>query len=149
MTAFRATHGSIAQAVFVGKSGLGLGFAPSLCQTEGMRILGGLGLALLLASGCGDLDSRARALTPPQVCNELCGWPDECFAQLGYPLEGADCVQTCEAQGGLVGFGCISALNSMISCIGTCDVESLTEAEAAAAAERCQGQVDAISAACD
>ena len=114
-----------------------------------MRILGGLGLALLLASGCGDLGSRAEARLEARVCDELCGWPDECFAQLGYPLEGSDCVQTCEAQGGLVGFGCISAINSMISCIGTCDVESLTEAEAAAAAERCQGQVDAISAACD
>ena len=110
-----------------------------------MRILGGLGLALLLASGCGDLGSRAEARLEARVCDELCGWPDECFAQLGYPLEGADCVQTCEAQAGFVGIACISAINSTISCLGTCDVESLTVEQQLA----CQDEAEAISSACD
>ncbi|MBW2159734.1 MAG: hypothetical protein JRH14_07170 [Deltaproteobacteria bacterium] len=114
-----------------------------------MRILGGLGLALLLASGCGDLGSRAEARAASQVCDELCGWPDECFSQLGAPLEGADCVQTCEAQAEVVGVACVSAISSTISCLGTCDVASLTEAEAAAAAAKCQGQAEAIAAACE
>jgi hypothetical protein len=110
-----------------------------------MRILGGLGLALLLASGCGDLGSRAEARIASQVCDELCGWPDECFAQLGAPLEGADCVQTCEAQAELVGIACISAINSTISCLGTCDVESLTLEQQIA----CADEAEAISAACE
>ena len=109
-----------------------------------MRILGGLGFALLLASGCGDLDSRARALTESQVCDEICGWPDECFTALGVPVQG-DCVQTCEAQAGLVGIACISAINSTIECLGTCDVESLTVEQQLA----CQDEAEAISAACD
>ena len=109
-----------------------------------MRILGGLGLALLLASGCGDLGSRAEARLASQVCDEICGWPDECFTQLGAPVEG-NCVQTCEAQAGLVGIACISAINSTIECLGTCDVESLTVEQQLA----CQDQAEAISAACD
>jgi hypothetical protein len=110
-----------------------------------MRILGGLGLALLLASGCGDLGSRAEARIASQVCDELCGWPDECFAQLGAPLEGADCVQTCEAQAELVGIACISAISSTIECLGTCDVESLTVEQQLA----CADEAEAISAACE
>ena len=109
-----------------------------------MRELGGLGLALLLASGCGDLGSRAEARLASQVCDEICGWPDECFTQLGAPVEG-DCVQTCEAQSGLVGIACISAINSTIECLGTCDVESLTVEQQLA----CQDEAEAISAACD
>ena len=59
-------------------------------------------------------------------------------------LEG-DCVQTCEAQSGLVGIACISAINSTIECLGTCDVESLTVEQQLA----CQDEAQAISAACD
>ena len=109
-----------------------------------MRILGGLGLALLLASGCGDLGSRAEARSASQVCDELCGWPDECFTQLGVSLEGADCVQTCEAQVEVVGVACVSAISSTISCLGTCDVESLTLEQQIA----CADEAEAISAAC-
>ena len=109
-----------------------------------MRILGGLGLALLLASGCGDLGSRAEARIASQVCDELCGWPDECFTQLGVSLEGADCVQTCEAQVEVVGVACVSAISSTISCLGTCDVESLTLEQQIA----CADEAEAISAAC-
>ena len=110
-----------------------------------MRLLGGLGLALLLASGCGDLGSRAEARIGSQVCDELCGWPDECFTQLGAPLEGGDCVQTCVAQVEVVGVACVSAISSTISCLGTCDLESLTEAELIA----CQDEALAIEAACE
>ena len=110
-----------------------------------MRLLGGLGLALLLASGCGDLGSRAEARIASQVCDELCGWPDECFTQLGVPLEGADCMQTCEAQVEVVGVACVSAISSTIECLGTCDVESLTLEQQIA----CADAAEAISAACE
>ena len=114
-----------------------------------MKTLGGLGLALLLLGGCGDLGSRAEARLTGQVCDQLCGWPDECFTQLGFPLEGADCVQTCEAQGAIHGFCCVSAISSMISCLGTCDVESLTEEQAAALAMECQDEAAGIESACE
>jgi hypothetical protein len=110
-----------------------------------MRILGGLGLALLLASGCGDLGSRAEARLASQVCDEICGWPDECFTALGVPLQGGDCVQTCEAQAEDVGIECMSAIASTVECLGTCDVESLTLEQQFA----CQGEAEAISAACE
>jgi len=109
-----------------------------------MRIFGGLGLALLLASGCGDLGSRAEARLASQVCDEICGWPDECFTALGVPLQGGDCVQTCEAQAEDVGIACMSAIASTVECLGTCDVESLTLEQQLA----CQGEAEAISAAC-
>lgn len=110
-----------------------------------MRISGGLGLALLLLCGCGDLGSRAEARLASQVCDEMCGWPDECFAQLGVPLQGADCVQTCEAQVEIVGIGCVSAISSTIACLGTCDVQSLTQAELLA----CQDDALQIESACE
>jgi hypothetical protein len=110
-----------------------------------MKILGGLGLALLLASGCGDLGSRAEARLASQVCDEMCGWPDQCFEQLGVPLQGADCIQTCEAQVEVVGIACVSAISSTIACLGTCDVQSLTQAELL----ECQDEALAIEAACE
>ena len=110
-----------------------------------MRILGGLGLALLLVCGCGDLGSRAEARLASQVCDEMCGWPDECFEQLGVPLQGGDCVQACEAQVGVYGIGCVSAISSTIACLGTCDVASLTEEQALA----CQDEARAIETACE
>ncbi|MGB5367449.1 MAG: hypothetical protein WBM75_18630 [Polyangiales bacterium] len=110
-----------------------------------MRILGGLGLALLLASGCGDSGSKARARVGSQVCDELCGWPDECFTQIGVPLQAADCVQTCEAQIEVVGIDCVSAVSTTIACLGTCDPESLTEAELL----DCQDEALAIESACE
>jgi hypothetical protein len=110
-----------------------------------MRIFGGLGLALLLASRCGDLGSRAEASLASQVCDEICGWPDECFTQLGVPVQGGDCVQTCEAQVEVAGIACVSAIASTVECLGTCDVESLTLEQQLA----CQGEAEAISAACE
>ena len=104
-----------------------------------------MGLALLLLSGCGDLGSRAEARLASQVCDEICGWPDECFTQLGIPVQGGDCVQTCEAQVDVVGVACIGAISSTIACLGTCDVQSLTEAELL----DCQDEALAIESACD
>ena len=109
-----------------------------------MRISGGLGFALLLLCGCGDVGSRAEARLASQVCDEICGWPDECFTALGVPLQGGDCVQTCEAQAEDVGIACMSAIASTVECLGTCDVESLTLEQQLA----CQGEAEAISAAC-
>jgi hypothetical protein len=109
-----------------------------------MKLLGGLGLALLLLGGCGDSGS-SRARTAAQVCDEMCGWPDECFAQLGVPVQGADCVQACEAQVEVVGFECVSAISNTIACLGTCDVESLSQSQLLA----CQDAALAIEAACD
>lgn len=116
-----------------------------VCQTEGMRIFGGLGFALLLLCGCGDVGSRAERRLASQVCDEMCGWPDECFTQLGVSLDGADCVQTCEAQAGVYGIECVSAISSTIACLGTCDLESLTQEQALA----CQDEALAIESACD
>jgi hypothetical protein len=75
----------------------------------------------------------------------MCGWPDECFAQLGVPLQGADCVQICEAQVEVVGIGCVRAISSTIACLGTCDVESLTQAQLLA----CQDEALEIEFACE
>jgi hypothetical protein len=80
-----------------------------------------------------------------QVCDEMCGWPDECFVQLGVPLQGSDCVQTCEAQVEIVGIACVSAISSSIACLGTCDVESLSQDELIA----CQDEALAIESACE
>jgi hypothetical protein len=96
-------------------------------------------------SGAGGAGGTADSRTAAQVCDEMCSWPDECFTQLGAPLEGADCMQTCEAQVGLVGVACVSAISSTIECLGTCDVESLTLEQQLA----CQGEAQAISAACE
>ena len=121
-----------------------------LCQTEVMKILGGLGLALLLASGCGDVGSQdvgsaAEPRLASQVCDEMCGWPDECFEQLGAPLQGADCVQTCEAQVEVVGVACVSAISSTIACLGTCDFESLSQEQII----DCQDEALVIESACE
>ena len=75
----------------------------------------------------------------------MCGWPDECFTQLGVSLDGADCVQTCEAQVGVYGIDCVSAISSTIACLGTCDLESLTQEQALA----CQDEALAIESACN
>jgi hypothetical protein len=110
-----------------------------------MKIFGGLGFALLLVCGCGDLGSRAEARVTGQICDELCGWPDECFTQLDVSLDGADCVQTCEAQGAIAGFECVSAISSTIACLGTCDFESLSQEQL----RDCQDEALEIESACE
>ena len=62
-----------------------------------MRAWASFGLALLLLSGCGD-SNAAGARTAGQVCDEICGWPDACFVQLGVPVQAAECIQSCEAR---------------------------------------------------
>ena len=123
---------------------LGLWACGDTGTSDGRSGEGGSGGASGIA-GSGGAGGRAEARTSSQVCDELCGWPDECFAQLGAPLEGADCVQTCEAQVELVGIECVRAISSTISCLGTCDVESLTLEQQIA----CADEAEAISAACE
>ena len=107
-----------------------------------VRILVGLGLLLL---GCGGSDA-GTARTGEQVCGEICGWPDECYVQLGVPAQDpAQCVQSCEAQIDLVGVECLVAISNTVECLGTCDVESLTDEELLA----CQDEALAISSACE
>ena len=89
-----------------------------------MRAWGLLGFALLLLGSCGDSEAR----TAEQVCDEICGWPDECFVQLGVPpVERAECVQSCEAEAEMVGLDCLRAISDTFDCLGTCDFESLTD----------------------
>jgi hypothetical protein len=111
---------------------------------QGMRILGGLGLALLLCS-CGDTNSVSGPRSAAEACNDICGWPDECFTQLGIPVQGADCLQSCQAQVELVGVDCIVALSTTIACLDTCDLQSLTEQQILA----CRDEAMAIDRACD
>jgi len=110
-----------------------------------MKLLGGIGLALLLLGSCGDSGSASQARTAAQVCDEMCGWPDECFTQLGVPVQGADCVQACEAQVEVVGIACVNAISKTIDCLGTCDVQSLTDEQLIA----CQSAALAITDHCE
>ena len=104
---------------------------------QGMKLFGGILVAAVLACGCGDSASQA--------CGELCSMPDECFAELGIPPQGSDCMQACEAQVEYVGVECINVIADTIECLGTCDVESLTNEELLA----CQDEALSIESACD
>jgi hypothetical protein len=110
-----------------------------------MRTLGFLGIALLLLSSCGDSGETAQARSAAQVCDEICGWPDECFVQLGVPIQGADCVPNCQSQAELVGLACLSAISDTVACLGTCELESITEQQALA----CQSVALGIESACE
>lgn len=110
-----------------------------------MKSLAWLGMALLLCVGCGDSGNNGTARTVGGLCDEVCGWPDECFAALGASLQGAECMQSCEASVEVVGVDCLGAIVDTIACIGTCDVESVSPEQAAA----CQGEAQAISDACE
>ncbi|KPK17282.1 MAG: hypothetical protein AMJ62_02240 [Myxococcales bacterium SG8_38] len=80
-----------------------------------------------------------------QVCDEMCGWPDECFTQLGAPVQDAECVQSCQTQAELVGVDCLSAISDTIACLETCDLQSLTEQQVLA----CQDEAMVIERACE
>jgi hypothetical protein len=82
--------------------------------------------------------------TAGSVCDEVCGWPDECFVEFGVPVAG-DCTATCEASVETAGVACVGAIADTIACLGTCDVESITEEQALA----CQDEAQRISAACE
>ena len=109
-----------------------------------MRAWGMLGLALLLISGCGDSNTEV-ARSAGQVCDEICGWPDACFVQLGVPVQGAECVQSCAMQADLVGLDCLRAISDTVNCLGTCDLESLTDQQLL----NCQSVALAIDSACE
>ncbi len=102
------------------------------------------GLALLMLSGCGD-SKTGDARTAGQVCDEICGWPDACFVQLGVPVQGAECVQSCEAQADFVGLDCLRAISDTVNCLGTCDLESLTDQQIL----NCQSVALTIDSACE
>lgn len=110
-----------------------------------MRGFGWMGLALLLLGGCGESGKGASARTAGELCDEVCGWPDACFAELGVPLQDADCVASCEASVEVVGLPCLQAINNTVSCLGTCDFDALTDQQLL----DCQDEAEVISAACD
>ncbi len=109
-----------------------------------MKSLAWMGMGLLLLAACGD-SGMSGAARSGALCDEVCGWPDACFEALGAPLGGADCIAACEASVEEVGAACLGAIADTVNCLGTCDVESITEAEALA----CQSQAERISSSCD
>ena len=102
-------------------------------------------MVLLLLAGCGDSSKAGTARTGGELCDEVCGWPDACFVELGVPLQDAECVQSCEASVEVVGLPCLQAINNTVSCLGTCDFEALTDEQI----RSCEDEAEAISAACD
>ena len=110
-----------------------------------MKSLAWMGLALLFVIGCGDSGRDGTARTAGGLCDEVCGWPDQCFVALGVPLQGSECMQNCEVSVDAVGVACLGAIVDTVDCLGTCDIESITEQQALA----CQGQAEAIAAACE
>lgn len=108
-----------------------------------MKRLCFIGVALLLIGACGDADGPAGVRSAAQVCDEICGWPDECFIQLGVPVQ-ADCVPSCQSQAGVVGLACLTAISDTVQCLGTCDFQSVTEEQALA----CQSVGLRIESAC-
>ncbi len=71
--------------------------------------------------------------------------PDECFAELGVPVSGGDCMQACVAEIESVGVSCVNAISDTIACLPSCDLESLSDAELLA----CQDEALRITQACD
>ena len=110
-----------------------------------MNKLGLVVLALSLLGGCGDADLPAQARSAAQVCNEICAWPDACFIQLGVPVDRTDCVPNCESQVDLVGLACLTAISDTVTCLGTCELESITEQQALA----CQSVALRIESTCE
>lgn len=110
-----------------------------------MKTLTWMGMVLVLAAGCGDSGGSGTARTAGGLCDEVCGWPDQCFAELGAPLNDGDCMAECEASVEVVGVACLGAIADVVSCLGTCDFESIGPAEA----EACADQARAISDVCE
>ena len=110
-----------------------------------MKSLASVGMLLLLLAACGDSGTNGSARTAGELCDQVCGWPDACFAELGVPVEDAECVASCEASVEVVGLACLRAINDTVSCLGTCDFDALTDQQILA----CQDEAQAISTACD
>lgn len=110
-----------------------------------MKTLCLMSAALFLLCGCGGADAATQARSAAQVCDEICDWPDECFIQLGVPVQGADCAADCQTQAGLVGLACLTAISDTVACLGTCDFQSLSEEELLA----CQNVAFEIQTACE
>ena len=110
-----------------------------------MKTLAWMGMTLLLLVGCGESNAPGAAFSGDSLCDEVCGWPDACFEALGAPLGGADCMEACEASVDAVGAACLGAIADTVNCLGTCDVESITESQALA----CQDEAERISSSCD
>jgi len=109
-----------------------------------MKVFVGVFLCAMGLYACGDAGEPGvpRAV---QACNDICNLPDQCFEELGVPVQGSDCVSSCEAQIDVVGVDCIVAITDTIDCLGTCDVDALTQEELLA----CQDAALAIGPACD
>ena len=73
----------------------------------------------------------------------MCGWPDDCFAQLG--VNGSDCRQACEESVDSVGLACLQAIHDGVACLGTCDPEAITNEDVV----RCEAAAQAIDSACE
>lgn len=95
-------------------------------------------MASVLLSGC------LRDAT--EACDQLCGMPDECFDALGVPDPGGKgCVAQCLVGAKSVGVGCINAIADTISCLPSCDLDSLSDEDKLA----CQDEAQRIDVECD
>ena len=109
-----------------------------------MRAGAWIGMVVLLLAGCGDSGSGAPR-TSGELCDQVCGWPDQCFTELGVPVSDATCVSDCMQSVEVVGFACLQAIASTVDCLGTCDFNALTDADI----QRCQGVAQSVSNACE
>ena len=104
-----------------------------------MRILGGLGLGLLLILGV-----RRREPCIAGLWRYL-QLADECFCRVGHAGTGRRLRTDLRSQVEYVGVDCLNAISATIACLGTCDVESLTQEQALA----CQDEALGIESACE
>jgi hypothetical protein len=79
------------------------------------------------------------------ICTEFCSLPEECFVELGVTAPGGDCMTDCQAQVDLSGSACINAILDTVDCLGTCDFNSLSEAQILA----CQDEALVVQAECE
>jgi hypothetical protein len=110
-----------------------------------MKSIASVGAILLLLAACGDSGTNGSARTAGELCDEVCAWPDACFAELGVPVADAECIASCEESVQVVGLPCLQAINNTVSCLGTCDFNALTDQQILA----CSDEAEVISAACD
>jgi hypothetical protein len=110
-----------------------------------MKTLTWMGIVLLLLVGCGDSNDSGAARTAAELCDQVCGWPDDCFSEFGVPVQDAECIQACEASVEAVGMACLQAIHNTIECVGTCNPDAITDDDIA----RCQSAARAIESSCD